>query len=101
MSAQLDTVQAELIVSGMSCGACAARIERRLNKLDGVAATVNYATGRAYFTELGGRTGGELIGVIESCGYTAAAPDPVPADQESLTEQAIAECPRAALIRED
>ncbi len=42
-------MQAELIVSGMSCGACAARIERRLNKLDGVDATVNYATGRAYF----------------------------------------------------
>jgi Cu+-exporting ATPase len=70
-------VRAELVVGGMSCGACAARIERRLNKLDGVAASVNYATGRAYFTELGGRTDGELIGVIESCGYTATAPDPV------------------------
>ncbi len=79
MSTQLDTVQAELIVSGMSCGACAARIERRLNKLDGVAATVNYATGRAYFAAVGGREPGELIGVIESCGYAATAPDPGPA----------------------
>ena len=76
MSAGLDAVQAELVVGGMSCGACAARIERRLNKLDGVAATVNYATGRAYFTSLGGREPGELIGVIESCGYSATAPQP-------------------------
>ena len=39
----------------MTCSSCAARIERRLNRLDGVAATVNYATGRAYFTSTGGR----------------------------------------------
>ena len=62
-------VEAELVVRGMTCGACAARIERRLNRLDGVEATVNYATGRAYFTSTGGRETGELIGVIESTGY--------------------------------
>ena len=68
-----DTVLADtiLVVGGMTCGSCAARIERRLNRLDGVAATVNYATGRAYVTSLGGREPGELIGVIESTGYTA------------------------------
>ncbi len=64
----------ELVVGGMTCGACAARIERRLNRLDGVAATVNYATGRAYVTSLGGRAPDELIGVIESAGYTAQLP---------------------------
>jgi P-type Cu+ transporter len=69
-------VQAELIVGGMSCGACAARIERRLNRLDGVMASVNYATGRAYFGSTGGREANELIGVIESCGYSATAPAP-------------------------
>ena len=69
-------VEAELVIGGMTCGSCAARIERRLNRLDGVAATVNYATGRAYFTRLGGRDVGELIGVVESTGYTAAAPAP-------------------------
>ena len=73
-----DMVQAELVVGGMTCGACAARIERRLNRLDGVAATVNYATGRAYFASTGGRDPGELIGLIESAGYTAAAPAPLP-----------------------
>jgi Cu+-exporting ATPase len=69
-------VQAELVVGGMTCGACAARIERRLNRLDGVAATVNYATGRAYFSHLGGCDVRELIGVIESTGYTAELPVP-------------------------
>jgi P-type Cu+ transporter len=70
----------ELVVGGMTCGACAARIERRLNRLDGVAATVNYATGRAYLISLGGRDPGELIGVIESAGYTAQLPLPPRSD---------------------
>ncbi|MGH3298440.1 MAG: heavy metal translocating P-type ATPase [Trebonia sp.] len=69
-------VEAELVVTGMTCGSCAARIERRLNRLDGVAATVNYATGRAYFTSVGGREAAELIGVINSTGYQAALPAP-------------------------
>jgi P-type Cu+ transporter len=61
----------ELAIGGMSCGSCAARIERRLNRLDGVAASVNYATERAYITSLGGRDASELIGVIKTTGYTA------------------------------
>jgi P-type Cu+ transporter len=62
----------ELAIGGMSCGSCAARIERRLNQLDGVAASVNYATERAYITSTGGRDAAELIGVIKTTGYTAA-----------------------------
>jgi len=62
----------ELAIGGMSCGSCAARIERRLNRLDGVAASVNYATERAYITHAGGRDVAELIGVIKTTGYTAA-----------------------------
>jgi Cu+-exporting ATPase len=69
-------LEAELVVTGMTCGSCAARIERRLNKLDGVAATVNYATGRAYFTSMGGREAAELVSVINSTGYQAALPAP-------------------------
>ena len=89
MSDTETTLEAELVVGGMTCGSCAARIERRLNRLDGVAATVNYATGRAYFAHLGGREASELIGVIESTGYTAelptrpAADDAGPADPEA------------------
>lgn len=66
--------EVELVIGGMTCGSCAARIERRLNGLDGVAATVNYATGRAYVTDLGSRGASELISAIESAGYTAALP---------------------------
>ena len=74
MSGTIPALEAELVVGGMTCGSCAARIERRLNQLDGVTATVNYATGRAYFSALGGREPGELIGAIESAGYTAELP---------------------------
>ncbi|HTU75132.1 MAG TPA: cation-translocating P-type ATPase [Trebonia sp.] len=73
---ETDDAIAELIVGGMSCGACAARIERRLNRLDGVEASVNYATSRAYITHAGGRDLPELVGVIESCGYSAEIPAP-------------------------
>ncbi len=72
---------AELVVGGMTCGSCAARIERRLNRLDGVVATVNYATGRAYFASTGGRDPAELIGVIKSAGYTAECPVPPSPDR--------------------
>ena len=75
-----ERVEAELVVAGMTCGSCAARIERRLNRLDGVSATVNYATGRAYFTSLGGREAVELIGVINSTGYQATLPTPADDD---------------------
>ena len=68
--------QVELVVSGMSCGSCAARIERRLNRLDGVVATVNFATERAYIASTGGRDPDELISVIESVGYRASRPAP-------------------------
>ena len=68
--------QLEFVVTGMSCGSCAARIERRLNRLDGVVATVNFATERAYIASTGGRDPDELISVIESVGYRAARPAP-------------------------
>jgi len=67
---------AELAIGGMSCAACAARIEKRLNQLDGVIATVNYATERAYVTATGGRDLSELVTAIEAAGYTAAVPSP-------------------------
>ncbi len=78
----------EIAVGGMTCAACAARIEKRLNLLDGVSATVNYATERAYVTAAGGRQASELITAIEAAGYTAALPEPVGSPPPGLPEQA-------------
>ncbi len=65
-----------LAVTGMTCAACAARIEKKLNKLDGVVATVNYATSKATVTGLHNRPDADrLVNVIENLGYGAVAPN--------------------------
>lgn len=79
--------QVELVVGGMTCASCAARIERRLNLLDGVQATVNYATERAYVLRTGGRDVSELVSAVEAAGYTAR---PFEAGADQATEQAAA-----------
>ena len=64
-----------LAVTGMTCAACAARIEKKLNKLDGVVATVNYATSKATVTGIDARPdASQLVSVIEGLGYGAVAP---------------------------
>ena len=68
---QAPTQTMELDVSGMSCAACANRVERSLRKLDGVSATVNYATQRAIITGLGADEADRAIGQIENAGYGA------------------------------
>jgi Cu+-exporting ATPase len=67
----------ELNIGGMTCASCAARIERKLNRLDGVTATVNYATEQASVDYSGPVTVRELVGVVEAAGYTAAVPEPL------------------------
>ena len=65
-----------LAVTGMTCAACAARIEKKLNKLDGVVATVNYATSKATVTGIDARPdASQLVSVIEGLGYGAVAPN--------------------------
>jgi P-type Cu+ transporter len=66
----------ELTIGGMTCASCAARVEKKLNKLDGVAATVNFATGTARVTFPASVTTGDLISVVEQAGYAAALPAP-------------------------
>ena len=67
---------AELAIGGMTCASCAARIERKLNKLDGVAASVNFATETARVSFPASVSTGDLISVVEQAGYTAALPAP-------------------------
>ncbi|WP_207225976.1 heavy metal translocating P-type ATPase [Blastococcus saxobsidens] len=62
----------------MTCASCAARVEKKLNKLDGVTATVNYATEKAKVTVAGDVTTDELIATVEKTGYTATIPRPRP-----------------------
>jgi Cu+-exporting ATPase len=66
----------ELEIGGMTCASCAMRIEKKLNKLDGVAATVNYATEKARVTIPEGYDPTQLIAEVEKTGYTAALPAP-------------------------
>lgn len=68
----------ELEITGMTCASCAARIEKKLNKLDGIAATVNYATEKAAVTAPAGYDARILIGEIEKAGYGATLPRPAP-----------------------
>jgi P-type Cu+ transporter len=61
----------ELAIGGMTCASCAARVERRLNKLDGVSATVNYATEVARATAPAGTSVDDLVAEVAAAGYTA------------------------------
>ncbi len=66
----------ELTIGGMTCASCAARIQKRLNKLDGVDAHVNYATEKAVI-DFGNRvTTDELIVAVQKAGYSATLPAP-------------------------
>ena len=68
----------ELAIGGMTCASCAARIEKKLNKVEGVTATVNYATEKAKVSHTGAVTPEDLVAVVEATGYTAALPTPEP-----------------------
>ena len=69
----------QLEIGGMTCASCAARIEKRLNKLDGVTATVNYATEKATVEAPAELAPEDLIAQVEAAGYTARLPRPAAA----------------------
>lgn len=73
------TAEVELAIEGMTCASCASRIERKLNKLDGVTATVNYATEKAKVVHPAELDLDELVRTVEAAGYRANRPEPVPA----------------------
>jgi Cu+-exporting ATPase len=72
-----------LAIGGMTCASCAARIGKRLNKIDGVEAGVNYATEQATITFTDDISVNDLIGQIEAIGYTAKVPHTAETDQNS------------------
>jgi P-type Cu+ transporter len=76
--------EVELLIGGMTCASCAARVEKKLNRMDGVTATVNYATEKAKVTYPQGVQVADLIATVVKTGYTAeepAPPQPEPAQE--------------------
>ncbi|NUS27673.1 MAG: cadmium-translocating P-type ATPase [Streptomyces sp.] len=86
--------EVELVIGGMTCASCAARVEKKLNRMDGVTATVNYATEKAKVTYAEGVEVADLIATVVRTGYTAEEPAP-PAQ-----EPAPAEDPESASLRQ-
>ncbi|WP_258055467.1 cation-translocating P-type ATPase [Streptomyces sp. Ru62] len=68
--------EVELLIGGMTCASCAARVEKKLNRMDGVSATVNFATEKAKVTFGDGVQVADLIATVEKTGYTAEEPPP-------------------------
>ena len=75
-------LELDIDVGGMTCASCANRVERKLNKLDDVTASVNYALERAHVTAPAGYDVATLVETIEKAGYTAHVPEPDPGPGE-------------------
>ena len=65
------TAEFEFAIGGMTCAACAARVQAKLNKVDGVTASVNLSTERAHITAPAHVSASDLVAVVESAGYSA------------------------------
>ncbi|MBI4885331.1 MAG: cadmium-translocating P-type ATPase [Actinobacteria bacterium] len=90
------THQVQLDIGGMTCASCAARIEKRLNKLDGVTASVNYSTEKAKIILADDTlTAADLIAQIEGAGYTATMQRP--ANVAAAVDTAVVDDPTTLL----
>ncbi|MFF3481912.1 heavy metal translocating P-type ATPase [Streptomyces sp. NPDC002701] len=91
----------ELTIGGMTCASCAARVEKKLNRMDGVTATVNYATEKARVTYAGGVRVDDLIATVVKTGYTAEEPPPPqPSGAPAAGGAAAERDPELAALRE-
>ncbi|MFD8423451.1 heavy metal translocating P-type ATPase [Streptomyces sp. NPDC059466] len=93
------TTDVELTIGGMTCASCAARVEKKLNRMDGVTATVNYATEKAKVSYPVGVQVADLIATVVKTGYTAEEPPPPPAGTAEPAATAD-EDPELASLRE-
>ncbi|MFE9773060.1 heavy metal translocating P-type ATPase [Streptomyces sp. NPDC005931] len=94
--------EVELLIGGMTCASCAARVEKKLNRMDGVTATVNYATEKARISYPAGTEVADLIATVVKTGYTAEEPAPPP--EEPPTDaapgtEATEQDPQSAALR--
>ncbi|MFF7237264.1 heavy metal translocating P-type ATPase [Streptomyces collinus] len=91
------TSEVELLIGGMTCASCAARVEKKLNRMDGVSATVNYATEKAKVSYAEGVAVTDLIATVVRTGYTAEEPAPPRPEPASEAEPADRDPELAAL----
>ncbi|MFG2308535.1 heavy metal translocating P-type ATPase [Streptomyces sp. NPDC048566] len=91
------TSRVELVIGGMTCASCAARVEKKLNRMDGVSATVNYATEKAQVSYPRGVQVSDLIATVVKTGYTAE--EPPPPEPEPSAPPASDEDPGTAALR--
>ncbi|WP_432119982.1 heavy metal translocating P-type ATPase [Streptomyces sp. bgisy032] len=82
-----DLAEVELLIGGMTCASCAARVEKKLNRMDGVTATVNYATEKARIAYPAGIEVADLIATVVKTGYTAEEPAP-PREETPAADEA-------------
>ena len=94
MSTEAMSTEVELDITGMTCASCANRIERKLNKLEGVSASVNYATEKARVSFAEPVTTDELLATVSAAGYAAALPAPAAPDADAGEEVADPELAR-------
>ncbi|WP_327403953.1 heavy metal translocating P-type ATPase [Streptomyces sp. NBC_01288] len=92
-----SAAEVELLIGGMTCASCAARVEKKLNRMDGVSATVNYATEKAKVSYPAGIQVADLIATVVKTGYTAAEPAPPEPETEAPED---APDPELASLRE-
>jgi Cu+-exporting ATPase len=89
----------EVPISGMTCASCANRVERRLNELEGVSATVNYATEKATVDfDPGAVAPEQLVGAVEAAGYRALLPEAPGQDATSAEADGTASLRRRLLL---
>ncbi|MFE0547626.1 heavy metal translocating P-type ATPase [Streptomyces sp. NPDC058891] len=91
--------EVELAIGGMTCASCAARVEKKLNRIDGVTATVNFATEKAKIAYPAGIQVADLIATVVKTGYTAEEPPP-PQPEQPAAAEAAGEDPESAALRQ-
>jgi P-type Cu+ transporter len=90
-------VRVELLVTGMTCAACAAKVESRLNAIENVSATVNIATEKATVTAPSSVPVRRLVEEIERAGYAAEVADA--SGEPAEAEGGMADAARVAYLR--
>ena len=84
---QQQSSDVELVIGGMTCASCASRIEKKLNKMPGVTASVNYATEKAKVSYSPDVDPADLVATVEATGYTAFLPAPPTSDQDQQSSE--------------